>query len=480
MTRTGHDLDMVQVARRVLQENGFAPDFPAGLDATVPASLPVEPARDLRELAWSSIDNTESMDLDQIEVAEELPDGDVRVLVGIADVDVLVPKGSSLDRHAAQNTTSLYTGVRVFPMLPEILSTNRTSLLADGRERFAVVTEIVVREDGSLDDARTAVYLARVANKAKLAYDPIGAWLDGAGPAPSGGPAIETQLRLQDRVAQRLRALRHQHGALELETVEARAVTKNGDVIDLEIARKNRARDLIEDLMIAANGATARFLEAHGRSSLRRVVERPKRWDRIIELARGYQYELPAEPDAQALAAFLSARRAADPIRFADVSLSIVKLLGPGEYVLQRPGDPDQGHFGLAVTDYAHSTAPNRRYPDLVTQRLLKAGSGSAPYSDDELAAIAAHCTERENAARKVERTMRKIAAAELLSSRVGQMFDAIVTGVTDKGVFARLVRPPAEGRIVRGEQGLDVGDALRVKLIATEPARGFIDFARA
>ena len=473
---------MVQVARRVLQENGFFPDFPAGLQGSLPAREPAEPARDLRALAWSSIDNRESMDLDQIEVAERLPGGDVRVLVGIADVDALAPKGSAVDRFAAQNTTSLYTGVRVFPMLPEVMSTDRTSLLEDGRDRLAVITELVVRQDGSLDDARTDIYVARVCNRAKLAYEPVGAWLEGGGAPPHGGAEICEQLRLQDEVACRLRALRHQHGALELETIEARPVAQDSHIVDLELARKNRARDLIEDLMIAANGATARYLETRGRSSLRRVVEKPKRWDRIVELAKSHGTTLPAAPDAPALAAFLTAQRASDPARFADLSLSVVKLLGPGEYVLQRAADPDIGHFGLAVTDYAHSTAPNRRYPDLVTQRLLKACAAGAPspYSDDELAGIAAHCTEREDAARKVERMMRKVAAAELLSSRIGQTFDAIVTGVTDKGVFARLVRPPAEGRIMRGEQGLDVGDHLRVTLIATVPERGFIDFARA
>jgi exoribonuclease-2 len=473
---------MVQVARRVLQENGFIPDFPAGLPESLPASEPAEPARDLRGLAWSSIDNRESLDLDQIEVAERLPGGEIRVLVGIADVDALAPKGSAVDRFAAQNTTSLYTGVRVFPMLPEVLSTNRTSLLEDGHERLAVVTEFVVQQDGSLDDSRNTVYIARVCNRAKLAYDPVGAWLEGAGPTPHGGAEICDQLRLQDEAACRLRALRHQHGALELETIEARPVAKDSEIVDLELARKNRARDLIEDLMIAANGATARYLETRGRSSLRRVVEKPKRWDRIVELARSHGATLPPQPDAKALAAFLTAQRAADPERFADLSLSVVKLLGPGEYVLQRATDPDIGHFGLAVTDYAHSTAPNRRYPDLVTQRLLKATTAGvpSPYSDAELAEIAAHCTEREDAARKVERMMRKVAAAQFLSSHIGQTFDAIVTGVTDKGVFARLVQPPAEGRIVRGEQGLDVGDHLRVTLIATVPERGFIDFARA
>jgi exoribonuclease-2 len=472
---------MVQVAQRVLQENGFVTEPAAGLVASVPAGEPVEPARDLRALSWSSIDNVDSLDLDQIEVAERLPDDEIRVLVGIADVDALVPKGSAVDRYAAQNTTSLYTGVRVFPMLPELLSTNRTSLLEDGRDRLAVVTEMIVRRDGSLDDAGTGVYVARVLNRAKLAYGPVGAWLDGAGPAPHGGPAIADQLRLQDEAARRLRQLRHQHGALELETIEARPVTRDGAIVDLEIARKNRARDLIEDLMIAANGATARYLEARRLSSLRRVVESPSRWDRIIALAQSYGVALPTAPDAKALADFLAARRVADPVRFADVSLAVVKLLGPGEYMLQRANEPDRGHFGLAVTDYAHSTAPNRRYADLVTQRLLKAAAASAPppYSDEELVQVASHCTERENAARKVERTMRKIAAAVLLSSQIGQTFDAIVTGANDNGVFARLGRPPAEGRIVRGESGLDVGDAVRVRLIATDPSRGFVDFAR-
>ena len=475
-----HDIDMVQVARRVLQENGFAPDFAPDIASKLPPRDPDEPAQDLRALPWSSIDNTESRDLDQIEVAERAGDA-IRVRVGIADVDLLVPKGSAIDRAAAANATSLYTGVRVFPMLPDVLSTNRTSLLEDEHPRYAVITDFVVRADGSLDDERTQIYAARVTNHAKLAYDPVGAWLEGAGERPHGGAVIADQLRLQDEVAQRLRTLRHQHGALELETIEARAVTEDSHVVDLQIARKNRARDLIEDLMIAANGATARFLEERGRSSIRRVVERPKRWDRIVELAASLGAKLPNEPDAKALAEFLAARRRADPNRFADLSLSVVKLMGPGEYALQRASDADRGHFGLAVDDYAHSTAPNRRYPDLVTQRLLKAcaADAPAPYSDDELAQIAAHCTERENAARKVERTMRKVAAAEFLSSRIGETFDAIVTGVTDKGVFARLLHPPAEGRIVRGEHGLDVGDAVKVVLLATDPSRGFIDLGR-
>ncbi|HSN29459.1 MAG TPA: RNB domain-containing ribonuclease [Kofleriaceae bacterium] len=477
-----HDIDMVAVARRVLQENGFEPDFPAGIEASIPTAPPPEPARDLRDLPWSSIDNSDSMDLDQIEYAERLRDGSIRVLVGIADVDALAKRGSLVDQHAHANTCTLYTGVHIFPMLPEVLSTNRTSLLEDGRARLSVVTEYVVRRDGSLDDGKFDVYIAQVLNKAKLAYEPVGAWLEGQGPAPHGGAVIAEQLKLQDEAACLLRELRHEHGALDFETIEARPVMKDGEIVDLEVTHKNRARQLVEDLMIAANGATARYLEMRGRSSIRRVVPKPKRWDRIVALAATFGAQLPQEPSSVALAQFLAQRRKADPQHFADVSLSIVKLIGPGEYVLQRATDPDMGHFGLAVDDYAHSTAPNRRYPDLITQRLLKtcAGAATPAYSDDELADIAQHCTDRENAARKVERTMRKVAAARLLSSHIGETFDAIVTGVGDHGTFVRLLRPPAEGRVVRGEAGMDVGDRVHVRLVDTAPERGFIDFVRA
>ncbi len=478
---TTHDIDMVQVARRVVQDNGFLADIPAGLESTIPARDPEEGARDLTQLAWSSIDNQESRDLDQIEVAERLADGAIRVLVGIADVDALVPKHSPIDDFAAQNTCTLYTGVHTFPMLPEELSTGRTSLLEDGQARLAVVTDFVVKKDGNIDDSKTAIYIARVLNKAKLVYEQVGAWLEGHGDAPHGGAVIADQLKIQDEAAQRLRGLRHEHGALDFETIEASPVVEGNQIVDLQIQHKNRARELIEDLMIAANGATARYLEQRKRSSMRRVVQKPKRWDRIVALAGSFGTQLPAEPDSRALSQFLEDRRKKDPSKFADVSLSVVKLLGPGVYALQRASDPDQGHFGLAVDDYNHSTAPNRRYPDLVTQRLLKAAARNvpSPYSDEELQQIADHCTERENASRKVERTMRKVAAATFLSNRIGDEFDAIVTGASDKGVFARLFSPPAEGRIVRGEEGLDVGDKLRVRLVDTAPAKGFIDFAR-
>lgn len=478
MTQTA-GIDMVEVARRVLRDNGFLADVPPELAREVRA-VEHSDARDLRALPWSSIDNETSRDLDQLVVGERLDGGAIRLLVAIAHVDAYVPKDSDLDRHAAHNTLSLYTGVRTFPMLPEALSEGRTSLL-EGEDRLAMITELVVDEEGACDDAATRVYPAWVTNHAKLIYERVGGWLEGTG---DGGEAprdatIAEQVQLHDEVARRLRKRRFDRGALELETIEARPVAQGGRVVDLEVTHKNRARELIEDIMIAANGATARFLEQRGFSSIRRVVDAPKRWSRIVEIARDFDVTLPDVPDGRALAEFVAARRKADPLRFADLSLSIVKLLGPGAYVLQRATDRDRGHFGLAVNDYAHSTAPNRRYPDLITQRLLGAAATGtrSPYSDDELLALAAHCTDRENAARKVERTMRKVAAAVLLSSRIGDTFEGIVTGVTSKGTFARLFRPPAEGRVVRGEEGLDVGDVVELELVDTEPARGFIDF---
>ena len=473
MGRADADIDMREIAHRVLLDNGFRIDLP---EIDVPR--PRVKAEDLRALPWSSIDNETSQDLDQLEVGERLEDGSIRLRVAIADVDGFIPKGSPLDDYAASNTMSLYTGVQTFPMLPRTLSEDETSLL-EGETRLAVVTDFVVLMNGTIDESRSRIYQAFVQNKAKLVYETIGAWLESGGDPPDD-KVIQDQVLLHDEAAQRLRERRFDRGALELETIEARAVAnKGGRIIDLELQHKNRARELVEDLMIAVNGATARFLETRGYSSIRRIVRAPKRWERIVELAAELGTTLPPEPDRRALSEFVAKRRKADSIRFADLSLSIVKLLGPGEYVLQRATDPDIGHFGLAVDDYAHSTAPNRRYPDLITQRLLKAATvnDKSPYSDDQLLAIAAHCTERENAARKVERTMRKVAAAVFLSSRIGETFDAVITGVTDKGTFARLFKPPAEGLVVKGQRGLDVGDLVKVKLVDTEPTRGFIDF---
>jgi VacB/RNase II family 3'-5' exoribonuclease len=476
-------IDLASLAKQALHDAGFTPDLDDAVRGELSALRPAaatSDVRDMRALLWSSIDNAESKDLDQIELAESLADGGIRLRVGIADVDALVPKGSAIDRHAEANATSVYTGAAVFPMLPEQLSTDLTSL-TQGTDRVVLVIEIELAPDGT--PRSHTVYRALATNHAKLAYDSVGAWLEGHGPLPqvvAHTPGLEEQLWLQDRTASLLKALREKAGALEFDTVEATAVTKDGKVQSLAVTRKNRARDLIEDFMIAANVAIARYLAEQNRSAIRRVVRVPKRWDRIVAVAAGFGATLPAQPDAKALSDFLGARRAADPLRFPDLSLSIVKLLGPGEYVLDLPGPADdQGHFGLAAQDYTHATAPNRRYADLVTQRLVKAAiaGAPAPYSNDELAAIAKQCTEREDAANRVERVTRKSAAALLLEHRIGNVFDAIVTGVNRDGTYVRLLSPPAEGRVVRGERGMDVGERVRVRLVATQPQRGFIDF---
>ncbi len=471
------------IARRVTKKYGFEPEFPPDANSqlaalTGPAPMPAD-AQDLRHLLWSSIDNATSLDLDQAEVAERLPDGCIRLLVAIADVDVLVVKGTPLDLHARANATSVYTGIEVFPMLPEKLSTGLTSL-NEHEDRLTLVIETVVDAQGEVK--KHDVYRAVIRNQAKLAYDDLGAWLDG-GPPPAkvtATQALQDQVRLQSEAAQRLKEQRQRHGALEFDTIEATPVAKNGQVVDLALTRKSKARDLIEDFMIASNIAIAVFLESKGRSGIRRVVREPERWSKIVDLAKQYGTTLPAAPDSLALAQFLIARREADPMRFPDLSLTVVKLMGPGEYALDMPGKDPGIHFGLAVHDYSHATAPNRRYADLVTQRAAKAALAGtdAPYSNDELAAIAARCTEREDAASKVERTMRKVAAALLLAHRIGEVFDGIVTGVSDHGTFARLFHPPAEGMVVQGEHGLDVGDKVKMRLVHTDPNQGYIDFA--
>ena len=470
--------DLKSLARAQMVVRGFDPVLPP-LDDVKPDSAG---ARDLRPLLWSSIDNYESRDLDQVEVAEALPGGAVRVLVGIADVDALVRKGSQVDERAARNTVSVYTGVVTFPMLPEVLSTDRSSLNQD-QDRVAIVIEFVVAKGGSVTSSD--VYRAVLRNKARLSYDDLGDWLAGKAPVPpqvSGTPGLADQLQLQNAATRGLLDQRQKRGALQLETIEAQAVIKDGKVVDVKLQKKSRSKELIEDLMIAANGVMAEFLDKKKRSSIRRVVKEPERWSRIVELAHGFGETLPPQPSGPALAAFLIKRRAADAQRFADLSLAIVKLLGPGEYVLHRSGEESPGHFGLAAQDYTHSTAPNRRYADLVTQRLVKAAlaGAPAPYTDGELAQVAQHCTEKEGDARKVERFVRKAAAALLLQDRIGQTFDAIVTGASPKGTFVRLLQPPAEGRVIRGEKGLDVGQEVRVKLIAAVPEKAFIDFERA
>ena len=444
-----------------------------------PAPLPELQPRDLRALLWSSIDNDSSRDLDQVEFVEKLPDGALRLLVGIADVDSSVPKGSATDSHAASETTSVYTGVMTFPMLPSELSTDLTSLVGD-QDRISIIIELHILDSGEVNCHD--VYPALIHNRAKLAYSSTGAWLEGTGPIPpavAATPGMEGQIRLQQETSEKLRDLRKQRGSLTFGSVEATPVMENDQVKGLAVNRHNVAEDIIEGFMVAANVAMAQFLKEKGSLSIRRVVRTPKRWDGIQNIAVKFGVKLPPEPDPRALSEFLDQRKAADPEHFPDLSLSIVKLLGPGEYIVEAPGTEHEGHFGLAVHDYTHSTAPNRRYADLVTQRLLKATSaaGSAPYSESELSAIAAHCTEREDAARKVERLMRKVIAASLLSGRIGEMFDGIVTGVTPKGTYVRLLKFPAEGRLIQGAQGVDVGDKVQVRLISVDVAKGFIDF---
>jgi VacB/RNase II family 3'-5' exoribonuclease len=486
MPNNSSHVDLQAVAKQIVVQRGFQPDFPPTIQQQLQdlrAHPPVIAAgaslRDLRNLLWSSVDNDTSRDLDQIEVAERLPAGSVNVRIGIADVDAFVPKQSAIDQHAARETTSVYTGVRIFPMLPEELSTDKTSLL-ENQDRLAVITEFVVDNDGHVTSSN--VYRALVRNQAQLQYNSLGAWLEGRAAAPpkvAASADLQAQLRLQDDVAQKLRNRRYENGALNLDTQETTALLLNAQVVDMVKQQKNRATELIEDFMIAANGVVARMLEKV--SSLRRIVKQPERWDRIVQLAAEHGIKLPPDPDSKALNDLLVKRKAEDPDHFAELSLTVIKLIGPGEYVLERPGDPEPGHFGLAVQDYTHSTAPNRRFPDIVTQRLVKAMlAGQAnPYSDNELSAIAANCTAKGDAARKVERDMSKRLAASAMQNRIGAIFDAVVTGASPKGTFVGVQQPHVEGLLAQGQQGADVGDKFRVKLIRVDVQRGFIDFAR-
>ncbi len=481
-----HRALLQRIARRAMLERGLQPDFSrqalAELETIQGLAAKAEgPVRDLRSLLWCSIDNDDSRDLDQLSVAEELPDGTVKVYVAVADVDGLVKKDSAIDSHARQNTTSVYTEAMIFPMLPERLSTDLTSLnYAEDRQAMAV--EMIVAGDGSLK--KSDVYAALVRNRAKLAYHAVGAWLEGTGPLPEKIKAVDglaENLRLQDDVAQRMKTLRHEHGALTLETIEARIVFDADDLKEVAEEKCNRAKDIIENFMIAANGVTSRFLASRKLPSFRRIVRTPKRWDRIVAIASEHRFPLPDEPDSKALQAFLVHAQAEDPLRFPDLSLSIIKLMGPGEYAVAFSGRPQEGHFGLAVRNYTHSTAPNRRFPDVITQRMLKAAltDQRLPYEDDELEELAKHCTEKEDAAKKVERQVRKSAAAMLLEHRIGERFDAIVTGAAPKGTWVRLLRPPVEGRLASGFEGLDVGHRLRVELVRTDVERGYIDFKK-
>ena len=478
--------NLVAAAHAAMIEHGFQPEFPAGTDTQLvaieahPEPPPVPGIQDLSSLLWSSIDNDTSKDLDQIEWAEQLPDGRIRVLVGVADVDARVPLGSVIDGHARSETTSVYTGVKVFPMLPVELSEGITSLNED-QDRVAHVVEYCVDSAGTTSDGKVSAALVR--NRAQLAYNAVGAWLEGTGAAPAKVAAnsdLAAQLKLQDTAAQRMVGGRFQHGALDLETIETRPEMQGDQPVDIVHQQKNRATSLIEEFMVAANGVVARTFEAAGVASIRRIVRTPKRWDRIVEVAQGLGTTLSAAPDSKALNDFLLAQKQKDPDHFPDLSLAVIKLMGPGEYVLVKPNEPSPGHFGLAVQDYTHSTAPNRRFPDVVTQRLMKALLAKAPqpYSENDLNAIAQRCTLMEDGARKVEREMQKRIAAVVLHPRIGQTFPAIVTGVNQYGTFVRTLNPHVDGMLVHGGKGLDVGDKVTVKLISTDPQRGFIDFA--
>jgi len=472
------------IAHRVMVERGLTPDFSAPALAEAAAATPAQPdpeARDLRSLLWASIDNDSSRDLDQLSVAQALPGGSVKIMVAIADVDAVVKRGSAIDQHAQANTTSVYTEAAIFPMLPERLSTDLTSL-GESQDRLAIVIEMVIDAGGKV--TTSDVYRAAVHNRAKLAYNSVAAWLSGSAAPPAklqAVPGLDAQLRLQDQTAQLLRKLRFQHGALSLHTPEAEAVFDGDELLDLRPSEPNRAKELIEDFMVAANGVTARYLAQKGFPSMRRVLRSPERWGKLVALAETLGARLPPEPDGQALATFLDQRQAQAPAEFPDLSLSVVKLLGRGEYVLELPGQSAEGHFGLAVSDYTHSTAPNRRFPDLLTQRLLKAAisGGEPPYTREELSGLALHCTDQETNAAKVERQVSKSAAALLLAPRIGERFDGLVTGASEKGTWVRIVHPATEGRVVRGFAGLEVGGRVRVELLHTDVDRGFIDFAR-
>ena len=486
-TDTQNRITLQNIARRVMLTRGLLPEFSsqavselATIQAPAKVSLAAK-ARDLRDLLWASIDNDDSEDLDQLTFAEAMPEGKTKIYVAVADVDALVKKNSAIDQDASHNTTSIYTAAQIFPMLPAKLSTNLTSLNLN-EDRLAMVVEMTILPDGSLLDSD--VYRAAVRNHAKLAYNSVGAWLEGKTPVPEAVAAKEglaENLLLQDQAAQKMKSLRHAQGALSLETIEAKSVFEGDKISDLQVEEKNRAKEIIEDFMIAANGVTVRYLSARNIPSIRRVVRIPKRWDRIVEIAAEHAFKLPKNPNARKLEMFLTMMKEADPLRFPDLSLAVIKLLGNGEYVAELPGEEATGHFGLAVKDYTHSTAPNRRYTDLITQRLLKAAieERPVPYSLDELDSLAENCTKKEDEANKVERQVGKSAAALLLQSRIGERFDAMVTGASEKGTWARLLDIPVEGMLKSGSKGLDVGDQIIVELVSVDVEQGFIDFMR-
>jgi len=315
-----------------------------------------------------------------------------------------------------------------------------------------------------------------------LIYEEVGDWLEGKTGVPESVRAISglsEQIQLQNTAAQRLKQHRRELGALDLGTLEANAVVSGGEVLDLVVQDQNMTRCLIEEFMVAANGTTVAFLNKSHMPMIQRIVRTPKNWDGIMMTAAQYREKLPKSPDTRALAKFLIRRRKADPERFPDLSLTIVKLMGPGEYVPLIPGEPPIGHFALAVTDYTHGTAPNRRYVDLIIQRIIKSvlDKQRNPYTNTELKELTAWLTGREKGSKKVERFMQKAAAAVLLQDRVGQLFEGLVTGASEKGTYVRILNPPVEGRVIQGSKGLYVGQKVRVRLLGTDPYQGHIDF---
>ncbi len=480
-----HAIDLQAIARHAMEKYGFNFQFPTSVQDEVNAirgrvfAEGDQDGHDMRPLLWSSIDNWDSMDLDQLEYCERGPDEEIHVSIAIADVDIYVPKHSETDLYGSHNGTSVYTGIETFPLFPDKLSHGISSLLPE-QDRMAVVIEYFVLPDGNTRPG--GIYRALVRNKAKLVYEELGDWLEGNGPVPRAldeVPGLKEQVMLQVEAMQRLKKRRIENGALDLDTLEAHAVLEKGSVKDLVVQKQNRARDMIEEFMVAANGTMVSFLGNANIPLIQRIVKIPKNWEGIVNLASLYHETLPSVPDPKALSVFLDKRKQADPERFPDISLAVIKLLGPGEYMTQEPGQPPYGHFALAVTDYTHATAPNRRYVDLVNQRLVKSviNRSENPYTPEELISLSAWLTDREKASKKVERFMRKAAAAVLLKNRIGESFEGLITGAKDHGTYVRLISPPAEGRVVRGERGLYVGQRVHVRLLKTDPYNGFIDF---
>lgn len=486
MNKNTDRIILQNIAQKAMISRGLVPDFPdveiSELNKILlPATYKPETAKDMRDLPWCSVDNADSLDLDQLTYAELLEGNKVKILVAIADVDALVDTKSNIDNHASQNTATVYTVAKIFPMLPEKLSTNLTSLCLDS-DRCAIVVEIILGDDGRIQ--QSDVYQATVRNHAKLQYEKLAAWLEGNSPVYpeiTKVNGLAENIKLQDRVAQKMKALRYEHGALEFETIEATPIFDGNTLREMKIEQRNRAKDLIEDFMIAANGTTAIFLTGKNFPTMRRVVRIPKQWDRIVELASEHGFSLPPEADSKSLSEYLKFIKQNDPLHFVDMSISVLKLLGSGEYIVNTPGSIPPGHFGLAVKDYTHSTAPNRRYPDLVTQRLLKSAiaGNSISYSTEQLEEIARYCTLKEDDVRKVERQVEKSANAILMESRIGEEFEAIVSGASPKGTWIRLIHPHVEGKLVNGFKGLKVGEKLKARLTQINVELGYIDFEK-